>query len=53
MESKDKEHRGRITVRLKTSLYEGLKRKAKLTHMSMNAFVEMALEERLGSKAQP
>ena len=53
MENKHKEHRGRITIRLKTSLYEELKRRAQLAHMSMNAFVEMVLEERLVSKAQP
>ncbi|MBR3405889.1 MAG: toxin-antitoxin system HicB family antitoxin [Bacteroidales bacterium] len=52
MESKNKEHRERITVRLKTSLYEELKRRAQLAHMSMNAYVEMVLEERWGSKAQ-
>ena len=50
MESK---HKVRITVRLKTSLYEELKRRAKLAHMSLNAFVEMILEDCLGSIPQP
>ncbi len=48
----EKQHKVRITVRLDTRLLEEIRRRAKLAHMTMSAFVEKTLEEYLASKEQ-